>query len=54
MEQNYEQELQEIEEIEEEKKEGILKNTVSWIFSNIKFLLIPGYRIQELSYREFE
>jgi len=54
MEQNYEQEPKEMEEIEEKKKKGIIKNTVSWIFSNIKFLLIPGYRLAELSSREFE
>ncbi len=38
--------------IEEEKKVGTLKNIILWIFSNIKFLLIPGSRIEELSQRE--
>lgn len=52
MEQRYEQELTEEEEVE--KKESIIKNTVSWIFTNIKFLLLPGYRLEELSRRETE
>ena len=38
--------------IEEEKKEGTLKSIILWIFSNLKFLLIPGSRIAELSQRE--
>ncbi len=46
----------EIEVIEEEKIEieAVSKSIVSWIFSNVKFLLIPGSRIEELSVREFE
>ena len=48
--QTYQQEVGE--EIEVEKKEGTLKSIVLWIFSNIKFLLIPGSRIEELSHRE--
>jgi len=47
----YEQELK-FEEVKE--KSGIIKNTLSWILRNIKFLLIPGSRIEELSQREFE
>lgn len=48
-EQTYQEEI-----IEEEKKEGTLKSIILWIFSNIKFLLIPGSRIEELSLRESE
>jgi len=46
----------EIEVIEEEKIEieAVSKSIVSWIFSNVKFLLIPGSRIEELSVRQFE
>ena len=50
--QTYQQEMEEV--IEEEKKEGTLKSIILWIFSNIKFLLIPGSRIEELSWRESE
>ena len=50
--QTYQQEMEEV--IEEEKKEGTLKIIILWIFSNIKFLLIPGSRIEELSHRESE
>ena len=50
--QTYQQELEDV--IEEEKKEGTLKSIIFWIFSNIKFLLIPGSRIEELSDRESE
>ena len=50
--QTYQQEMEEV--IEEEKKEGTLKSIILWIFSNIKFLLIPGSRIEELSHRESE
>ncbi|GAJ01102.1 unnamed protein product [marine sediment metagenome] len=39
---------------EVEEKSDIVKNTISWIFKNIKFLLIPGSRLEELSRREFE
>lgn len=51
MEEAYQQELK-FEKIEEE--ENIVKNTTSWIFKNIKFLLIPGSRLEELSRREYE
>ncbi len=50
--QTYQQEMEEV--IEEEKKEGTLKSIILWIFFNIKFLLIPGSRIEELSHREAE
>ena len=51
MEETYEQELK-FEEVEE--KSNIVKNLISWIFKNIKFLLIPGSRLEDLSRREFE
>ncbi len=47
----YEQELK-FEEVKE--RSGIIKNTLLWILRNIKFLLIPGSRLEELSQREFE
>lgn len=50
--QTYQQELEDI--IVEEKKEGSLKFTISWIFSNPKFLLTPGSRIEELDHRVSE
>ena len=39
-------------EIEEEKT--VFKEVLSWFFKNIKFLLIPGSRIDELTYQEIE
>jgi len=51
MKESYEQELK-FEEVKE--KSGIVKDTLSWILRNIKFLLIPGSRLEELSQREFE
>jgi len=51
MKESYEQELK-FEEVKE--KSGIIKNTLLWILRNIKFLLIPGSRLEELSQREFE
>lgn len=51
MEESYEQELK-FEEVKE--KSGIVKNTLLWILRNIKFLLIPGSRLEELSQREFD
>jgi peptide/nickel transport system permease protein len=47
-EQTYEEEF----EIEEEK--SVVKEVFSWFYKNIKFLLIPGSRIDELTYREIE
>jgi hypothetical protein len=38
----------EIEEIEQ-KKERSLQKVYKWFLKNIKFLLIPGSRIEELS-----
>jgi peptide/nickel transport system permease protein len=43
----------EIEEIEQ-KKERSLQKVFKWFLKNIKFLLIPGSRIEELSRREIE
>jgi len=51
MEESYDQELK-FEEVKE--KSGIIKNTLLWILRNIKFLLIPGSRLEELSQREFD
>ncbi len=51
MEEPYEQELK-FEDYKEKK--NVVKNTISWIFKNIKFLLIPGSRLEALSRREFE
>ncbi len=44
---------EEIIEIRKEK-ENTLKRMISWLGRNIKFLLIPGSRLEELSLREFE
>ena len=51
MEESYDQELK-FEEVKE--KSGIIKNTLLWILRNIKFLLIPGSRLEDLSQREFD
>ncbi len=40
------------EEIKEKKNHS--RRILSWIFNNIKFILLPGYRIEELEIREFE
>jgi len=37
-----------------EEKENTLKEMLYWVGRNIKFLLIPGSRLEELSLREFE
>jgi peptide/nickel transport system permease protein len=39
---------------EEEKKESQLKLILLWIAKNLKFLFIPGSRLEELSEREYE
>ena len=36
------------------KKDNILKQIFSWVFTNIKFLLVPGSRLEELTFREIE
>ncbi len=54
MKQIEEQELEVELEIEEKKEEGLTKSIISWILRNTKFLLVPGYRLEELSHREFE
>ncbi|MCK4285374.1 MAG: ABC transporter permease [Candidatus Lokiarchaeota archaeon] len=38
----------------EEIKEPIPKKIVSWFFKNLKFLFLPGSRIEELTIRELE
>jgi len=37
-----------------EEKENTFKKMIYWLGRNIKFLLIPGSRLEELSLREFE
>jgi len=39
---------------EEEKKQNTLTNILRWIYRNVRFLLIPGSRLKELSKRELE
>ena len=46
--------VQEIKFEEAEEKKHIAKHTISWILKNIKFILIPGSRLEELSHRELE
>jgi len=41
-------------ELEEKKEESVAKRVFKWIGSNLKFLFIPGYRIEELTIREQE
>ena len=45
-------EEEKIEEIE--VKESPSRGIISWIFKNLKFLILPGSRIEELSIRQFE
>ncbi|MFX0036990.1 MAG: ABC transporter permease [Candidatus Hermodarchaeota archaeon] len=54
MKQTKEQEYKIELELEERKEKGIIISTFSWIIHNLKFLFIPGYRLEELSIREFE
>lgn len=42
------------EKLKATEKDNTLKHMISWIFTNIKFLLIPGSRIEELTFREIE
>ena len=44
------------EEVKEEliEEESHARKIISWISTNLKFLLLPGSRIEELSLREFE
>ena len=42
------------EEFEIEEEKTVAKEVLSWFYKNIKFLLIPGSRIDELTYREIE
>ncbi|MFX1355800.1 MAG: ABC transporter permease [Promethearchaeota archaeon] len=39
---------------EEERKESLIKKVLLWVVKNLKFLFIPGSRLEELSRREFE
>jgi peptide/nickel transport system permease protein len=50
------QKIVELEELElkERKEENVVKRVLSWIFKNLKFLFIPGYRLDELTIRERE
>jgi len=42
------------EKLKVKKKDNILKQIISWIFTNIKFLIIPGSRLEELTFKEIE
>ena len=42
------------EEIKKEEEISIPKRITSWMFKNVKFILLPGSRIDELNIREFE
>jgi len=43
------------EELKESEEAGEIPNSLlSWIFKNIKFLLLPGSRLEELTFRELE
>ena len=41
-------------ELEERKEKSVVKNIFKWIGLNLKFLFVPGYRIEELTIREQE
>jgi len=41
-------------ELELEKEENIFKTIIKWMFKNVKFLLIPGSKIYDLTLREIE
>ncbi|NVM17775.1 MAG: ABC transporter permease [Candidatus Lokiarchaeota archaeon] len=41
-------------ELEERKEKNIVKKIFKWMGSNLKFLFVPGYRIEELTIREQE
>ncbi|MFX0176825.1 MAG: ABC transporter permease [Candidatus Hodarchaeota archaeon] len=47
-------EQEKIEEFEVSKKEGTFKKVLFWMGKNVKFILIPGSKLEELSIREFE
>jgi len=49
---NMAQEIEE--ETKFEEKNNIVKEVFSWIFKNIKFLLIPASRLEELSIKQIE
>lgn len=40
--------------LEERKEKSVAKRIFKWIGSNLKFLFIPGYRLEELTIREQE
>lgn len=42
------------EEFEIKKEKSVVREVLSWFGSNIKFLLVPGSRIEELTHREIE
>ncbi len=49
---NTQQEIEE--EIKSKGKDNIIKKIFSWILKNVKFLLIPASRLEELSIRQIE
>lgn len=40
--------------IEERKKKSLARSVLSWTGSNLKFLFLPGYRLEELTTRQAE
>lgn len=42
------------EDFDMEEEPSVMKEVFSWFYKNLKFLLIPGSRIEELTYREIE
>jgi len=42
------------EEFEIKQEKSVVSEVFSWFFSNIKFLFVPGSRIEELTHRELE
>ncbi len=42
------------EEFEIKKEKSAVREVFSWFGSNIKFLLVPGSRLEELTLRELE
>ena len=46
--------LLETEEVEKFEEKSIPKRIILWTFKNFKFILLPGSRLEELTYRESE
>lgn len=54
MKKGHEQELVEEIKLEVEEKPQIFKSMIKWVFRNLKFLLTPGAKIEDLTIRERE